>query len=65
MKVRIEKQTWWKYCGPGEGKGMKHMVVGVENGNVTTWSEASRNPDEGGMAWDGPADVFIQHFRPC
>jgi hypothetical protein len=59
MKLKIEKGQWWKYFGPGDGKGMKHMITGIEDGNVTTCSEPSRDPEEGGMMWDGPADVFI------
>ena len=65
MKIYIKKGGWWTYHGPGEGKGLKHMITGTDGGNVTTWSEPSRESYEGGMSWNGPVDVFIQHFRPC
>lgn len=65
MKNIITKNSLWLYAGPGDGKGLKHMVLGVEHGNVTTWSEPDRDPENGGYSWRGSADDFIQQFKPC
>lgn len=65
MKINIKQGQWWTYNGPGDGKGVKHYVTMIKGGTVTTCSEPSRDPECGGDMWDGPVDVFIQHFKPC
>jgi hypothetical protein len=65
MKDRIQLKTWWVYVGPGDGRGLRHLVTGVDGGNVVTWSEPSKNPEIGGWAWLGSADDFLQQFKPC
>jgi hypothetical protein len=47
--------TWWTYAGPGDGQGVRHMVVGVAGGEVTTWSESlPAGSGVGGFTWHGP-----------
>ena len=65
MKNIITKNSWWLYVWPVGGKRLKHVVVEVEPGNVTTWSEPDREPENGGYSWRGSSDDFIQQFKPC
>jgi hypothetical protein len=62
-EAQIKTGTVWVYLGLGDGKNVRHTVTSVDNGEVTTWSEPSRNPEEGGQSWIGNINDFRRHFR--
>ena len=61
--AEIKTRTVWVYLGPGDGRNVKHTVTSVGNNEVTTWSEPSRNQEEGGQSWLGNINDFRRHFR--
>ncbi len=61
--AQIKVGTVWVYLGPGDGKNLRHTIISTKNNEITTWSEPSKNPDEGGQTWLGNVNDFRRHFR--
>lgn len=69
--MTIEPMSRWKYVGNGWGNGLIHFVVGMEDGEVATWSDPTqRIPGQhtnqvAGYTWLGPVDDFLKQFKPA
>jgi len=73
----ITPGSWWRYNGPGEGRGVRHAVTSlirerdysgkVSEVHVATWGESYDNDADkpkDGWSWYGPVTLFQKHFVP-
>lgn len=63
MQIKIEEKTWWKYVGPGDGRGTKHMVTSAKGDEVTTFTNPGEMFVSPGYSWMGSPDEFRRDFR--
>lgn len=63
MTPTIQAKTVWQYIGPGDGQGLRHTVIKVQDGTVTTWSDPWLDREVGGHSWRGDIETFRKHFR--
>jgi hypothetical protein len=60
--MKVKPQTVWKYVGNEGTKDAVHLVVQAEGGEIITWSEPSKNANEGGDSWMGDESNFLKNF---
>lgn len=58
----FEKRLWI-YNGPGDGRGLVHLVVLDGAEEVVTWSLPEQAGDDG-WSWQGDMKTFFQQFYP-
>lgn len=61
-----ENRSIWLYTGKGPGRGMPHMVIGIDpkENEITTWSSFDKDPTNGGYSWLGTSEDFRKNFNP-
>lgn len=62
--MKIEPGTFWKYTGPGEGRGVRHKVLMSEPHEVITWSEEFNCQGGCGQSFLGDQQEFLACFSP-
>lgn len=66
--MNIQQGQFWRYIGPGEGRGLAHLVTGFVDGDVCTISEFTNHwfgaGAHGGYMWAGPIKQFGKEFEP-
>jgi hypothetical protein len=60
--VKIKLNSIWVFLGVG-GPVIRHMVIDLCDGWVTTWSESCDEEGVAGYSFYGPAEMFVKQFK--
>lgn len=63
----IHKQPYpkrlWVYNGPGNGRGLVHLIIEDGQDEVVTWSLPDQAGGDG-WSWQGNMQAFFHDFHP-